>query len=60
MAVNGFVSGVVHIALAILWIGLFLQNKRKQTINIIHIMLLVFALAILLKSLHEWVKSSGF
>jgi cytochrome c biogenesis protein CcdA len=53
LAVNGFVSGFIHITLAVLWIGLFLQNKRKRTVNIIHIMLLVIALGILFNSLYE-------
>ncbi|MDQ1002967.1 putative membrane protein affecting hemolysin expression [Neobacillus niacini] len=53
MAGNELLLGFIHIVLAILWIWIFLQNKRKRTVNYIHIMLLLFAVGILLNSLYE-------
>lgn len=53
MAGDEHVLDFIHIVLAILWILIFLQNKRKRTLNYTHIMLL-FAVGILLNSLVKW------
>jgi tryptophan-rich sensory protein len=60
LAVNGFVSGFVHIVLAFLWIGLFLKDKRKRAVSFIHIMLLLFAVGILINTLYKVINSWGF
>ncbi len=60
MADNEFVEGLLYIVLAILWIWLFLQNKRKQTVKFTHIVLLVSALGILINSLYKAINSSWF
>lgn len=57
MAANELVFDFLHIVLAILWVWLFLQNKRKGTINLTHIILLVFSFGILLNSLYEVIRS---
>ncbi|MBT2698397.1 hypothetical protein J7E79_13350 [Bacillus sp. ISL-40] len=54
MAGDEHVLDFIHIVLAILWILIFLQNKRKRTLNYTHIMLLLFAVGILLNSLVKW------
>jgi hypothetical protein len=54
MAANEHVLDLLHIVLAILWIWIFLQNKRKGRVNYIHLMLLLFAVGILLNSLVRW------
>ncbi|MEY2193655.1 hypothetical protein AB7942_13085 [Neobacillus sp. BF23-41] len=54
MAGDEHVLDFIHIVLAILWILIFLQNKRKRTVNYSHIMLLLFAVGILLNSLVKW------
>ena len=57
MAENELVFDFLYIVLAILWVWLFLQNKRKGTINLTHIILLVFSFGILLNSLYEVIRS---
>ena len=57
MAENELVTDFLYIVLAILWVWLFLQNKRKGTINLTHIILLVFSFGILLNSLYEVIRS---
>ena len=57
MAENELVMDFLYIVLAILWVWLFLQNKRKDTINLTHIILLVFSFGILLNSLYEVISS---
>ena len=57
MAENELVMDFLYIVLAILWVWLFLQNKRKGTINLTHIILLVFSFGILLNSLYEVIRS---
>ena len=59
LAENELVLDFLHIVLAILWVLLFLQNKRKGTIDLTHIILLVFAFGILLNSLYEVISSWG-
>jgi lipoprotein signal peptidase len=54
MAGDEHVLDLIHIVLVILWIWMFLQNKRKRTLNYIHITLLLFAVGILLNSLVKW------
>ncbi|MFJ5760253.1 hypothetical protein ACIQAA_14205 [Neobacillus sp. NPDC093182] len=54
MAGDEHVLDLLHIVLAILWIWIFLQNKRKGRVNYIHIMLLLFAVGILIDSLVRW------
>ena len=54
MAGDEHVLDFIHILLAILWIWIFLQNKRKRRLNYIHIMLLLFAVGILLNSFVKW------
>jgi hypothetical protein len=60
LAENELVLDFLYIVLAILWVGLFLQNKRKGTINLSHIILFVFASGILLNSLYEVINSWWF
>ena len=57
LAENELVLDFLYIVLAILWVGLFLQNKRKGTIILTHIILLVFSFGILLNSLYEVISS---
>ncbi len=54
MAGDEHVLDFIHIVLAILWIWMFLQNKRKNSLNYIHIMLMLFAVGLLLNSLVKW------
>ncbi|WHY03194.1 hypothetical protein [Neobacillus sp. DY30] len=54
MAGDEQVLDIIHIVLAILWIWLFLQNKRQRRLNYIHIMLLLFAVGILVHSFVKW------
>ncbi|QGQ44872.1 hypothetical protein [Metabacillus sediminilitoris] len=60
MAGTELLSDVINMSLAILWILLFLQNKRKRTVNFVHIILLVFALVILPISLYQVINSWWF
>ncbi|PFO06637.1 hypothetical protein COJ85_06950 [Bacillus sp. AFS076308] len=53
MAGNERLLGVIHFILAILWIWIFLQSKRRKSVNYIHIMLLLFAVGILINSLYK-------
>jgi len=53
LAGNEQVLGIIHFILAILWIWLFLQSKRKHKVTYIHIMLLLFAVGILIDSLYK-------
>jgi hypothetical protein len=54
MAGDEHVLDLIHSVLAILWIWIFLQNKRKRRLNYIHFMLLLFAVGILFQSIMKW------
>jgi hypothetical protein len=60
LAGTELLSDVINMSLAILWILLFLQKKRKRTVNFVHIILLVFALVILPISLYQVINSWWF
>nr|WP_263327774.1 hypothetical protein [Neobacillus sp. Marseille-Q6967] len=57
MAGNELVGEMINIILAILWIWIFLQNLRKRTVILTHVLLFVLALGILLNSLYEAINS---
>ena len=54
---NELVGDLINILLAILWIWIFLQNKRKRTVNHAHVFLVVLAVGILLNSFYEAINS---
>jgi hypothetical protein len=53
MTEMSLVSYINNNILAILWIWLFLKNKRENTLKIVHILFLVFAFAIICNSLYN-------
>ncbi|WP_180960370.1 hypothetical protein [Neobacillus cucumis] len=53
MAGNEHILSIIHFILAILWIWIFIQSKRKNTVNYMHIVLLLFAVGILINSLYN-------
>ncbi|MED4225345.1 hypothetical protein [Neobacillus cucumis] len=60
MTGNAFITGSLYIIQAILWIILFLQNKRKHTVSLSHIILLAFGIGILIHALYRVLNSWWF
>ncbi|WP_377918463.1 hypothetical protein [Bacillus songklensis] len=53
MTGTDIVLDIMRIILAMFWIGVFIQSKKNNRVNLVHIMLLIFALILLLVSFYE-------